>query len=218
MSARALGVPTLAALALALSALVALEVAEPDPPPPLMAAPPAPPVDAPTAEDAGVDPTWRATIVARPLFTPDRRPPPPAARATEAVAAKTVALPRLAGIALGPVERHALFQPSGEAKPLVRSEGEEVVAGWRVAAILPDQVMLIGPDGPRAVFPQAEADRGDAARPPPRGGLRPQVRIPPGPQAPKAAPAQPGRPTNAPGGSPPAASRIPAGTTNGGRQ
>jgi hypothetical protein len=208
---------TLGALALALSGVIRLEL-EPDAP---VGAPPAPPpAAAPAAAEPDDAPASAAAVVARPLFTPGRRPPPPAPRGGDAAAAaKTLALPRLAGVVLGAGERRALFHPAGEAKPVMLSEGQEVVAGWRVATILPDQVTLIGPDGMRTLVPQAEANR-DSGRPQPPRSVRPQVRIPPGPPAPRAAPAPGKAGTPAPPGraeAPQAANRIPARSTDGGR-
>jgi hypothetical protein len=93
---------------------------------------------------------WMATILARPLLSPDRRPP------REAVAAApgeplSDGLPRLSGVLVGPFGRRAIFATDG-AKPVVVGEGGRVNA-WTVRRIEIDEVQVAGPSGVRSVRP-----------------------------------------------------------------
>ncbi len=76
---------------------------------------------------------WQHTVLARPLFNPDRRP------AASSVAADA-GLPRLAGIIAAPDAAIAIFQP-GKGKPVLARAGD-TVAGWQVAAVSPTLVSL----------------------------------------------------------------------------
>ena len=122
-----------------------------------VAAPPAPVSDH-TAE-------WVATILARPLFSPDRRPPSeaPAARASGAPAG----LPRLAGVVVGPFGRSAIFVPEGS-KPMVVTEGGRVDA-WTVRSIEVGTVQVSGPGGARTLHPSFESSPAASAAPGPTG-------------------------------------------------
>jgi hypothetical protein len=109
---------------------------------------------------------WVATILARPLFSLDRRP------AAETVAARSTGLPglpRLTGILIGPFGRQAIFAADGR-KPVVVEEGARIDA-YTVKSIDVAQVRLLGPDGERVLNPSFLAsDRRDgpvvASRPP----------------------------------------------------
>jgi hypothetical protein len=96
-------------------------------------------------------PEWVATALARPLFSPDRRP---AAVAASAVGASLPGLPRLAGIVVGPFGRSAIFAVDG-GKPIVVPEGGQIAA-YTVTSIQAAEVRLVGPDGAQVVHPSFE--------------------------------------------------------------
>lgn len=148
--------PTFGVLALALMGLVAAELATgagagggmepaaPDAAPqPLLPAPSLPEQHLKHWEQNA---TRELAALARPLFTPDRRPPSPDA------AAPAVALnapPRLAGTLVSPGRRQAVFETAS--KPAVVGEGDRIDA-WTVEAISPGKVTLAGPGGPRMLY------------------------------------------------------------------
>jgi hypothetical protein len=106
------------------------------------------PAGQPTSVDAASDrlQKWAATILARPLFNPDRRPVAPTAAGQDAAAG----LPRLSGIMITQAGRRAIFAATGAGKPQVVGEGG-TVGGNLVQSITLDQVVLIGPDGRHSV-------------------------------------------------------------------
>ena len=144
---------------------------------------------APRAQAPRVD-DLLATVLARPLFSPSRKPP----------AGETAAPPtgpdlndlRLTGIVIEPERRLAIFAMPG-AKALVRGEGE-TVNDWRLEAITPQQVTLSGPDGTRTLQPKID---GTLARPapPPRPA---QTARPTAPRAVLPKPARPVAPAATP--------------------
>ena len=85
---------------------------------------------------------WVAEILARPLFSPSRRPAPGAA-----VSSNEASLPRLAGVIGTPDGAVAIFQPEGDAKPVLAHGGDHVGA-WQVTRI-----------GSSAVYLERGADR-----------------------------------------------------------
>ncbi len=91
---------------------------------------------------------WVASILARPLFSPDRRPP---ADGSVVAGAELASLPRLSGVLVGPFGRSAIFAPDG-GKPLIVVEGGRVAA-WTVQAIRANAVEVVGPDGKRMLQP-----------------------------------------------------------------
>lgn len=120
---------------------------------------------------------WVATILARPLFTRDRRPV--AATASAALGESNGNLPRLTGIAISPDQRRAIFAGADGAKPIVVEEGGSI-AGFTVQAIAPDGVKVQGPDGDRTVAlafdqspPAAHADADPQQPPGPPTGMPP---------------------------------------------
>jgi hypothetical protein len=137
------------AVALGLVAVIAWEISvgprtdvtSPRPP----AAPVASPAPAPAVDR---EREWVATALARPLFSPDRRP---------ASVAATVATggpsgpPRLTGTLVGPSERSAIFAAAGR-DPIVVHEGARI-DGSTVTSIEPGQVRLQGPEGTRILRP-----------------------------------------------------------------
>ena len=103
-------------------------------------------------------------LLARPLFSPDRRP---TADAVTVASGRTVpGLPRLAGILVGPFGRSAIFATNG-AKPIVVQEGGRVAA-YTIKSIEATQVRLLGPDGAQVLYPSFEPAAAPARRPPPR--------------------------------------------------
>jgi hypothetical protein len=93
-----------------------------------------------------------ASIRARPLFTPGRRPaaPPPPVMLAEAVVVHQLTA-RLAGLMIQPGRREALFATDGQ-KPIAVALGDRI-EGWTVTSIEPDGVMLSGPSGERRLTP-----------------------------------------------------------------
>jgi hypothetical protein len=91
-----------------------------------------------------------AAILARPLFSPSRRPPQ--SKPGNASDDSGLADSRLAGIIIEPDHRLAIFAPEG-AKLLTVTEGQ-TVSGWRVESITPRDVSLSGPEGTRTLQPK----------------------------------------------------------------
>jgi hypothetical protein len=91
---------------------------------------------------------WVSPILARPLFSPDRRP---AADMDTTAAAGMPGLPRLTGILIGPFGRSAIFASKGS-KPIVLREGGRIDA-YTVRSIDPAQVRLDGPNGVQRLQP-----------------------------------------------------------------
>jgi hypothetical protein len=89
-----------------------------------------------------------ATILARPLFNRDRRPP----AAPGVAALPPNDLPRLAGILVSPFGNTAIFAAVDGGKPMVVSEGSHV-GQFVVKSIDLSQVMMIGPEGQRLLHP-----------------------------------------------------------------
>lgn len=173
--------PALLALTLAVAALAAviwLELRDhfqdsgAMTPSPVAALPAMPTADRPAVPDAGQIARWAATSLARPLFSPGRRPP---AAATPAAAGAAPSLPRIAGVVVTPAGRRAIFAMKG-AKPLVVGEGGQV-AGFTVESIRAGEVVLRGPEGERVLTPTFDLEAPaptalpDAPPPAPGGGL-----------------------------------------------
>lgn len=108
-----------------------------------------------------------ATLLARPLFNPDRRPVAGAASSGPGGAAE---LPRLTGILIGPTGRSAIFAGADERRPVVLREGGSLGA-FTVRSITPTQVTVLGPAGPRVLRPSF-----DGAAPAP-GPTSPGTRV-----------------------------------------
>lgn len=95
----------------------------------------------PNRQDAAPEATVAerlALVLGRPMFTPGRRPVQLGPAATE--------MPRLSGIVHGPSLRLAIFAvPDDGHRSMLRSIGDRV-AGWRIARIDPDRVVLVRND------------------------------------------------------------------------
>lgn len=134
-----LALPTLAAL---LAVVLLAELALPLPgiapqrlPPPALATS--------TTDDAAMG-QWSATVLARPLFDPSRRP-------TDQGGSDD-GLPRLSAIIVTGGTRSAIFSADGQKPQIVGENGS--IGGYKVRSILPDKVQLDGPSGPLTLRPQ----------------------------------------------------------------
>jgi hypothetical protein len=178
-AASALGV-----LLVALAGLVSLEIKGTSRDTDLSLAMPASraPGPVPTAArmDAGAAPAWVRTILARPVFSPSRRPPPGAAGSDTAGAA------RLAGIVVSGTSKQAIFAPAGDGKPVVLAVGGRIGA-LVLTSIEPDQVVVMGPDGEHRLRPafdhSAPSTTAAAGLQPSRRQAVPAVAEPPNPLA-----------------------------------
>ena len=146
----------LAALALlgaGLLAAIALELQWPGSEPETAAAPVASgvaPAAAPVAalgDDASTRAVAVQTVLARPLFSPTRRPP---AAAAAAAATPAATLPRMTAILIDGDRRSAIFAATGTGKPTVIDEGGRLGA-FTVQTIEAQQVTVVGPDGKRTL-------------------------------------------------------------------
>jgi hypothetical protein len=93
-------------------------------------------------DESGAQQQWVATLLARPPFSPDRRP----AASTVANPRSVAGVPRLAGILISPNRKLAIFATDGAAKPLTALEGD-AVGRYRVLSIEVGEVILHGDDG-----------------------------------------------------------------------
>ncbi len=89
-----------------------------------------------------------AEVLARPLFSPGRRP---AAQAAARPAPAAAPLPRMTGVIVTPAGRRAIFV-NGAGKAVVVMEGGRIGA-YDVQSIEAGRVTLAGPDGQRVVAP-----------------------------------------------------------------
>ncbi len=91
---------------------------------------------------------WASAVLARPLFSPGRRPDAAASQTGE-----HLDLPRLSGIIVMASERRAIFASAGNGAPaIIVSEGG-TVGGWQVEAVHPGDVQVAGPNGRRTLRP-----------------------------------------------------------------
>ncbi len=109
----------------------------------IAAAPPPSPV--PPAAQAQ---SWSATILARPLFYPSRRPP----AATAVAATESAGLPRLSAVLVSDAGSTAIFAGPGADKPVIAHVGDTLGA-YRVSTISAGQVTLAGPNGQSTLRP-----------------------------------------------------------------
>lgn len=98
---------------------------------------------------------WVETILARPLFSRDRKPTPVLAKSGGAVAVST--MPRLTGVMVGPEGARAIFAPAeSNGKLLVASKGT-TLGPYTVEAIEPGRVTVSGPEGTVKLQPSFDA-------------------------------------------------------------
>lgn len=114
-------------------------------------------------EDAGQSTASVEAILARPLFSADRRPKQ-AAPAQAAAPAAPAALPRMSGIMVNGASRAAIFA-GANGKPAVIAEGGRI-GPFTVQSIEPQQVTITGPGGKRVV--RTSFDPNPAAAPAPQ--------------------------------------------------
>lgn len=120
-----------------------------------------------------------ATVLARPLFSPTRRP-----AAQDEPVAEDLTGKRLTGIVIAPERRLAIFAVSGS-KPLILGEGQSV-SGWQIETITPTEVSLRGPTGQRTLQPKMDPNlpvQAPAASIPSTAQPRPPFQRPPAPVA-----------------------------------
>lgn len=111
--------------------------------------PPKPrPVASPTDQSNRHD-EWFSAIVARPLFSPDRRPVAPDARTVRG-------LPRLSGIVVSGSRRVAIFAAPSGGNPVVVEAGSRMGA-YDVREITETGVMVVGPQGATTIRPIFDA-------------------------------------------------------------
>lgn len=133
-------------LAAFLAAGLVAELAAPREEPAPTIRPAAPRTEAVAADGAEPVGAWTANVLARPLFDASRRPGEgPAAVATGP--APQASLPRLAGVAILPTGRFAIFAGSGEREAATIASEGMAIGAWRVAAIAPGEVQVTGPEG-----------------------------------------------------------------------
>ena len=133
-----------------------------------------------------------ASTLARPLFSPTRRP---SGRSDDTGTGAGLGDSRLTGIVTLPQHHIAIFAVPG-AKPLVVSEGD-TISGWRVDTISPEEVSLTGPEGSKTLKPKSDPAMAVAAAPARPVGAVPVPPRPMGVQMPQ--PPRPGLPIMPPG-------------------
>ena len=111
------------------------------------------------ARQAGPIREWVDTILARPLFSPARRPPP----GSDSAASGPRELARLTGVLVSRSEKRAIFASEG-GKPIVAEEGTRIGA-YVVQTIEPGQVTVIGPEGQRTLQPAYDPKARQAGQP-----------------------------------------------------
>jgi hypothetical protein len=123
---------------------------------------------------------WVQTSLARPLFSPNRRP---AAAAAVAAGEAAPSLPRITGILVNGSSRSVIFAAAAGGRPIIATEGTDV-NGFKVQAIEANQVTIAGPDGTRVLHPSFDPSRviPEAPVPPPPAGVPglPNLRLSPG--------------------------------------
>ena len=92
---------------------------------------------------------WVATILARPLFSPTRRPP--AAVASAGPVKPATEMPRLSGVLVSEAGRAAIFAYPGQ-KPTIAHPGDQI-GPYRITSISEGAVTLAGPAGSVTMHP-----------------------------------------------------------------
>jgi hypothetical protein len=153
------------AIAAVLLAIIAWEIGSAPQPSEAPSHPPARLGASPANEpQADLTRDWITTVLARPLFSPDRRPAPN----TPVVSGTGLpGLPRLTGILVGPFGRSAIFVANGR-KPIVVAEGARIEA-YTVKSIEAAGVRVLGPEGMQVLHPtfQPSPDRAAGSGIPP---------------------------------------------------
>jgi hypothetical protein len=153
-------VPGLGLIALALSGTIALELVDRPVPPVVFAVPVAVPhggpheADWPTQKDIE---RGLSMILARPVFSPDRKP--------IAVGAKGVAgLPRLTGIVVSGSGKIAIFAAPSGGRPVIAEEGAHIDS-YEVRAIRDTGVTITGPNGTKMLTPIFDTAQPPSSKP-----------------------------------------------------
>lgn len=110
---------------------------------------------------------WAETVLARPLFSPDRRP---ASVAATGAGDAPASLPRLAGILMDGPRRSVIFAAPDGSRPTVVAEGGDL-GGFHVQTVEAGQVTVVGPDGTHVLRPSFDPRPATPAAPPPAAGL-----------------------------------------------
>lgn len=155
----------LAVTAAALGGVLAFELwdaPEDDGPAPARTTAAAVPAPAPSDPAAAGRQEWVAAVLARPLFTPTRRPAPPEPKPEPAEAAAS-GLPRVAGIIFHPGRKSVIFASDDPGKPIVVGEGSRFGA-YSIEAIERGHVRVSGPDGTHVLRPSFDPNAPSASR------------------------------------------------------
>lgn len=109
---------------------------------------------------------WSRTILERPLFSPSRRPGRAAVAST--------AVPRLAGIIIGPAGARAIFASADGSRAIIAAAGAHV-GPYLIRLVSLTGVSVTGPNGPELLHPVYDhnAPRGTAE--PPAGAGSPSI-------------------------------------------
>ncbi|WP_428489272.1 hypothetical protein [Rhodopila sp.] len=89
--------------------------------------------------------TWLEQILARPLFSQDRRP-------VEVAAAGVAGLPRLTGVVVTESQRVAIFAPASKGHPIIAQSGAHI-GEYEVKGITDAGVTVAGPRGTTLLRP-----------------------------------------------------------------
>jgi hypothetical protein len=104
--------------------------------------------------------SWVDSILARPLFEPSRRPPPPVAGPGTAASG----FPRLTGIIIMPQQREAIFAVPGKAQPVVVTAGSRL-NGVLIKSIEAGWIVVVDAAGAQRVRPSFSTGTATAAVP-----------------------------------------------------
>jgi hypothetical protein len=154
-------------VAAVLAGIITLEVREgapdqvPVPAQSLKQKAPSPPVPASRSTLMDQDQQYLATILARPLFSPTRRPPNVASRPDHG-------LGRLSGVIVSPAGNSAIFVGPGGGKPLVLREGARI-GQYVLRSIEIGTVRANGPSGELVLHPVFDPNRKPVTPPSPIG-------------------------------------------------
>ena len=96
---------------------------------------------------------WTQTILARPLFSPSRRP--------GHAAAVSAVVPRLAGIIIDAKGARAIFANPGDVRAIIAGAGAHA-GPYLIRAVAASGVSVIGPDGPQVLHPSYDQNGSSA--------------------------------------------------------
>lgn len=115
---------------------------------------PAPALRNDAGRPAGQAAVWAETALARPLFSPTRRP---AAAPAAAAPGAPASLPRVTAILVSPGGKSVIFAAGEGGKPVVAGEGSQVGA-YQVQSIEAGRVTVLGPGGPQVLGPSFDGN------------------------------------------------------------